>query len=152
MKFEAKDREFAKNFRIIRTIYSNIERSEQFLGTYGIYLNFKNKSNNYRKINCFIIIQEIVKKHQNKKAPLIKKGFNCKKNRICFDPAHTQNVCMIKTGFACIKKGFSKNKSSLFFCKKEKKRTAVLPTVKKAPSDSPIWQLKKRELLLPLPF
>ena len=44
-----------------------------------ISLNLKKKSYNYRKNNCFIIIQEIVKKHQNKKAPLIKKRFNCKK-------------------------------------------------------------------------
>ena len=51
--------------------------------------------------------QKVDAKHQNKKAPLQKKVSNVKK-RICFDPAHTQNVCMIKTEFDCIKKGFQK--------------------------------------------
>ena len=37
----------------------------------------------------------------------IKKGFDCKKNRICFETAHTKKAVLIKTGFACIKKGFS---------------------------------------------
>ena len=49
--------------------------------------------------------QKVDAKHQNKKVPLIKKVLIVKK-RICFDPAHTQNVCMIKTEFACIKKVF----------------------------------------------
>jgi hypothetical protein len=66
--------------------------------------------------------QKVDAKHQNQKAPLIKKGFNCKKNRICFDPAHTQSVCMIKTGFACIKKGFSKIKINHFFSARSQKR------------------------------
>ena len=33
LKFKAEGREFAKNFEITRTIYSNSERSEQFLVT-----------------------------------------------------------------------------------------------------------------------
>ena len=33
LKLEAKDREFAKNFEITRTIYSNSERLKQFLVT-----------------------------------------------------------------------------------------------------------------------
>ena len=33
LKFEAEGREFAKNFEVTRTIYSNSERSEQFLVT-----------------------------------------------------------------------------------------------------------------------
>ena len=33
LKFEAEGREFAKKFEITRTIYSNSERSEQFLVT-----------------------------------------------------------------------------------------------------------------------
>ena len=33
LKFEAEGREFAKNFEITRTIYSNNKRSEQFLVT-----------------------------------------------------------------------------------------------------------------------
>ena len=33
LKFEAEGREFSKNFEIRRTIYSNSERSEQFLVT-----------------------------------------------------------------------------------------------------------------------
>jgi len=33
LKFKAKGREFAKHFEITRTIYSNSERSEQFMVT-----------------------------------------------------------------------------------------------------------------------
>ena len=51
----------------------------------------------------------------------IKKGFDCKKNRICFETAHTKKIVLIKTGFTGIKKGFSKIKVNLFFCASSKK-------------------------------
>ena len=65
--------------------------------------------------------QKVDPKHQNQKAPLIKKGFDCKKREICFDPAHTQNICMIKTGIACIRKGFSKIENNFFSAGSRKK-------------------------------
>ena len=40
LKFEAEGREFAKNFEITRTIYSNSESSEQFLVT-ECFFNWK---------------------------------------------------------------------------------------------------------------
>ena len=51
----------------------------------------------------------------------IKKGFDCKKNRICFETALTKKVASIKTGFTCIKKVFPAQR-------KQKKRKAFLPT------------------------
>ena len=50
----------------------------------------------------------------------IKKGFDCKKNRICFETEHTKKVVLIKTGFAWIKKGFSKIKFGKENKRKEK--------------------------------
>ena len=103
--------------------------------TISMYLNFKKQIKKLQKIQLLHYYardcQKVDPKHQNQKAPLIKKGFNCKKKEICFDPAHTQNICMIKTGIACIRKGFSKIENNFFSAgtrKKEKKRTAFLPT------------------------
>ena len=55
---------------------------------------------------------------------IIEKKVLIVKNRICFEPAHTQKVIVIKTGFTCIKKGFSKKKVYFFF--KENKRKEKL--------------------------
>ena len=53
MKFEAEGREFAKFFEITRTIYSNSERSEQFLVTE--YCSKKEKIGNVHIFCQFMI-------------------------------------------------------------------------------------------------
>ena len=50
----------------------------------------------------------------------IKKGFDCKKNRICFETAHTQKSCLNKNRICLHKKRFfqneeNKRKEKLFF-------------------------------------
>ena len=58
LKFEAEGLEFAKNFEITRTIYSNSERSEQFLVTeyltcswrFLISLRFRNMQEKLEKL------------------------------------------------------------------------------------------------------
>ena len=68
LKFEAEGREFAKNFEITKTIYSNSERSEQFLVTecfFNLFLEVSHtqqKNSNWKKLLGLRNIQEKLEK------------------------------------------------------------------------------------------
>ena len=63
--------------------------------TISMYLNFKKQIKKLQKIQLLHYYardcQKVDPKHQNQKAPLIKKGFNCKKKRFVLT-LHTHKI------------------------------------------------------------
>ena len=117
--FDAPARSFSLSLSSIWNIY------------WMLKLNLEKNLNYYRKKVTALSKSRC----QVSKPKYMKKGFDCKKNRVCFETAHTEKSCLNKNRICLHKKRFFQNKSKPFFlctCKENKRKEKLFyqPTFK----------------------